>query len=457
MAEAHDYLASHREVIQKALHAAVTAAATAQAEDPIKFIGEELLRLPHNGVAPSPPQADRPPRLSTRRSSALGARPSLRTGRSSISASAAAAPRLSGFRRSSIQNVPLLEVPLMPLESTLTTVQAAFRGAQTRSRMNVLRQRLREAGKQASISKFMLTNALKNRSDKELRLASGHADTFWRASSNIIIKDTSIAELNVYEALQGSALQPFLPALYGANQNTASDRHALLHLEDLTSGYRQPCIMDVKVGIRTFLEKEVTAAKLRPDLAEKIHKLDPAVLSEEERQKGVTKLRYMQFREERSSSASLGWRIEGWVLPEEQAEATPKVDFKNLREPDELRATLEAFTQTAPAVRAAFTNRLEELRSVLEGSSSGWFQEHEVVSSSLLFIFEGDQHAREESRRMQTAGVYMIDFAKTTPIPEGLDLLTHRTPWEAGNHEDGYLLGLDSLIQTWRQTLDSSR
>ena len=345
----------------------------------------------------------------------------------------------------------------MPLESTLTTVQAAFRGAQTRSRMNVLRQRLREAGKQASISKFMLTNALKNRSDKELRLASGHADTFWRASSNIIIKDTSIAELNVYEALQGSALQPFLPALYGANQNTASDRHALLHLEDLTSGYRQPCIMDVKVGIRTFLEKEVTAAKLRPDLAEKIHKLDPAVLSEEERQKGVTKLRYMQFREERSSSASLGWRIEGWVLPEEQAEATPKVDFKNLREPDELRATLEAFTQTAPAVRAAFTNRLEELRSVLEGSSSGWFQEHEVVSSSLLFIFEGDQHAREESRRMQTAGVYMIDFAKTTPIPEGLDLLTHRTPWEAGNHEDGYLLGLDSLIQTWRQTLDSSR
>ena len=451
--ESHAYLGVHREAIQRALHAAVTAAAAAQADDPIKFIGEQLL---NGAAAPSPPLAERPPQLNARRSSVHSARRSLCGGRCCI-ADAGGAPRLS-VRRSSIQtSMPLKEVPLLPLESTLTSLQAAFRGNQTRSRMLALQQRLREAGMQASISKFMLTNALKNKPEQELRLASGHADTFWRASSNIIIKDTSIAELKVYEALQNSALQPFLPALYGANENSASDRHALLHLEDLTAGYKQPCIMDVKVGIRTFLEKEVTATKLRTDLAEKICKIDPAALSEEERQKGVTKLRYMQFREDRSSSASLGWRIEGWVLPEEQAGATPDVDFKSLRHVDELRATLEAFTQTAPAVRAAFTDRLEELRSVLEGSASEWFQEHEVVSSSLLFVFEGDRHAREQSHRMQTAGVHMIDFAKTTPIPEELDLLTHRTPWEAGNHEDGYLLGLDSLISTWRQTLDSTR
>ena len=43
----------------------------------------------------------------------------------------------------------------------------------------------------------------------------------------------------------------------------------------------------------------------------------------------------------------------------------------------------------------------------------------------------------------------MIDFAKTVPVPGGATL-THRDPWELGNHEDGYLLGLDSLIATLR-------
>jgi 1D-myo-inositol-triphosphate 3-kinase len=44
----------------------------------------------------------------------------------------------------------------------------------------------------------------------------------------------------------------------------------------------------------------------------------------------------------------------------------------------------------------------------------------------------------------------MIDFGKTTPLPDGVTV-THHSEWVEGNHEDGYLCGLDNLIRLWQQ------
>lgn len=45
----------------------------------------------------------------------------------------------------------------------------------------------------------------------------------------------------------------------------------------------------------------------------------------------------------------------------------------------------------------------------------------------------------------QKSGVWLIDFGKTVSVPEGLSI-DHKSPWDVGNHEDGYLIGIENLI-----------
>lgn len=46
----------------------------------------------------------------------------------------------------------------------------------------------------------------------------------------------------------------------------------------------------------------------------------------------------------------------------------------------------------------------------------------------------------------------MIDFGKTVKLPEGQQL-KHDTAWKRGNREDGYLTGVNNLIDLFEGLL----
>jgi 1D-myo-inositol-triphosphate 3-kinase len=68
----------------------------------------------------------------------------------------------------------------------------------------------------------------------------------------------------------------------------------------------------------------------------------------------------------------------------------------------------------------------------------------QIIGSSLLFVHDASENV----------SVWMIDFGKSVPIPESISV-DHRSPWVEGNHEDGYLFGLDGLISLYEELLES--
>lgn len=154
---------------------------------------------------------------------------------------------------------------------------------------------------------------LKNRSKNWVQ-CSGHENSFSPAAPGTIWKKrgSEDAEVRAYEKLMNDSTRDVVPKYYGTVEY--KDEY-FIEMQDLLYSFNNPSIMDIKMGTRTFLESEVKNSKPRPDLYEKMIKIDPeAPQPQEHEMKAVTKLRYMQFRENLSSSSNLGFRIEGFKV-----------------------------------------------------------------------------------------------------------------------------------------------
>ncbi|XP_032649777.1 inositol-trisphosphate 3-kinase A isoform X2 [Chelonoidis abingdonii] len=158
---------------------------------------------------------------------------------------------------------------------------------------------------------------------------AGHTGSFKAADSDTILKRFSENEKECFELLMKDPLRSCVPAFHGVVER---DGEKYIQLDDLLADFEGPCVMDCKMGIRTYLEEELTKArekpKLRKDMYKKMIEVDPlAPTAEENMQHAVTKPRYMQWRETISSSANLGFRIEGI----KRADGTCNTNFKTTK------------------------------------------------------------------------------------------------------------------------------
>jgi len=146
-----------------------------------------------------------------------------------------------------------------------------------------------------------------------------------------------------------------------------------IELQDLLFGFNDPHVMDIKMGTRTFLESEVSKTTARPDLYQKMIAVDPNAPTQlEHEQHAVTKLRYMQFREQQSSTCSHGFRIEAMKLPG----APPITDFKKVKSHSEVLDIMRQFLGKREDTRQKILARLRNLRTKIEESK--YFETHEV-------------------------------------------------------------------------------
>ncbi|XP_051506294.1 inositol-trisphosphate 3-kinase A [Myxocyprinus asiaticus] len=260
---------------------------------------------------------------------------------------------------------------------------------------------------------------------------AGHQGNVKLSKGGEVLKRFCDVEDHCLQALMSDTLCQFVPHYFG---HISQDGEQYIRLEDLLSGLKHPVIMDCKMGVRTYQEEEIIKARnnvsVRTDMYQKMLKADPAApTAKEHAQRGVTKLRYLQWRDDSSTTSTLGFRIEGIVM------GNGKVlrNFYKTHTEAQVTETLLSFTRSQVHVLKAYKSRLQALNETLKQSM--FFSKHEIIGSSLLFVHDSSSKAN----------IWMIDFGKTIPTPEDVHL-RHDLPWVEGNREDGYLIGLNSLI-----------
>ena len=182
-----------------------------------------------------------------------------------------------------------------------------------------------------------------------------------------------------------------IPKFVGVNKNGDV---STMTIEDVSSAFKAPCVVDVKMGTQTWqpgCREEYRIRKLQQDSL--------------------------------CTTKTYGFRFSGACFPD----ATYGHDFGWYANTDEqMLECLRAFLQCVPSSRLqsvldTFISRVQIVRDAV--ASTEW----SFIASSLLFIYEGAPDTWTEPV------VALIDFEHTEPTP--------------GTNDKGFLFGCDNLLR----------
>jgi len=276
-----------------------------------------------------------------------------------------------------------------------------------------------------------------DQADLQQAIITGHIENF-RRSGGSIFKTTSRTEAAMFQRFSKSAIGPFMPKLKDVTDSLG--KRMIIEMEDLTHEVAGgACLMDIKMGTRTFTEEDANSVEIRDDFLAKMDKVKPDEATPAERAAGgITKMRYLQFREASTTTSTLGFRIDAVRLPDNNTNPIPDNDaLRKVATPQQVREAMVQYVQRRPEVVEAFLQELKSLRTTLESCPD--FMSHSFIRSSLLFVYSDESDA---------AVVRIIDLPKVSSADREL---THRSPWSVGNHEDGYLAGLDNMVTLFEE------
>jgi len=240
-----------------------------------------------------------------------------------------------------------------------------------------------------------------------------------------IMKTYNQVEADMYKKLEASKdpLLRFTARYYGEvdpAEVEQSEQRRYIKLKNLLQPFdKSPHVMDCKLGIRSFMEEEVSKrTEPRADLYAKMVKMDASAPTDEERRLGaITKHRYHAFKESFTSLKTLGFRIEG--IAHSGAAPASAEELQNVHSihdaatlifkwflPTAGKAQGQQLLEIQNSIVEKILASLQELKATMV--TSPFAQAHSFVASSLIFITE----AFPVNPNCTRVGVHLVDFSR---------------------------------------------
>jgi len=207
------------------------------------------------------------------------------------------------------------------------------------------------------------------------------------------------------------AFLEFMPHFHGISKRKKSDGATgeFIMMENLTNNLSKPCIMDIKIGARTW----------GPDASEAKRKQQDASYAATKTAFGFSVPGLSSFKGENKDCTVSKAKDYGKQL-----------NAENIHEMLELYLDISTNPEIARKIAGVFVEKLKKIQSLFETQRSFHF-----FASSLLFVYDAEavQNNIDTEELNNLVNLKMIDFAHVWPAE--------------GEIDNNYLRGVTSLIQ----------